>query len=301
VENSKSVSGAVKSMTGFGRGKAVKGDLEVTVEIRSVNHRFLDVSLKLPKMYSVFEPNIRKIVGEQINRGKFEVGVNRTGGRSHLVEVVLDENLAAGYFKCLKDLKSSFHLSGDITVSDMLSLKDIIQPVEKEGAIEEEWSVVEQSLRGALDNLESMRITEGSALWRDIELRLKSIGDTAAQIRPFTHQITMVAKDRLAKRIQELTGGLQLDQDRLAQEAAVIADRSDVTEELTRLESHIEQFRKFGKEGSPLGRKLDFLLQELHREINTLGSKSASTDIASSVINMKTELEKIREQTQNIE
>jgi uncharacterized protein (TIGR00255 family) len=291
----------VKSMTGFGRGRDASGDLEVITEIRAVNHRFLDVSLRVPRMYSAFEPAIRKAISDSMNRGKLDVVITRNGGKGSLVQVTLDETLAAGYHACLLQMKEKFGLSGDITLSDMLGLKDVIVPIEKEDALEQEWPVVQNSVREALRSLDDMRIVEGAALWHDIEARLMSIRATANAVAPIVDQVAMVAKERLAKRVQELTGGLQLDHDRLMQEVALIADRCDVTEELTRLDSHVEQFLNSGKEGSPLGRKLDFLLQELHREVNTLGSKSTSTDIASHVVNMKTELEKIREQTQNIE
>jgi uncharacterized protein (TIGR00255 family) len=291
----------VKSMTGFGRGRYTGGDLEVITEIRAVNHRFLDVSLRVPRMYSAFEPGIRKDVSENMNRGKLDVVITRNGGKGSLVQVLLDETLAAGYYDCLIRMKEKFGLVGDITVSDMLGLKDIVVPVEKEDALEQEWPLVRNSVREALRSLDEMRKVEGAALWRDIEARLMSIRAMANTVAPMVGQVAVAAKERLARRVQELTGGLQLDQDRLMQEVALIADRCDVTEELTRLDSHVEQFLSSGREGSPLGRKLDFLLQELHREVNTLGSKSVSTDIAVHVVNMKTELEKIREQTQNIE
>jgi uncharacterized protein (TIGR00255 family) len=288
-------------MTGFGRGRSANGDLEVIAEIRAVNHRFLDVSLRVPRMYSAFEPGIRKDISDSMNRGKLDVVITRNGGKGSLVQVNLDESLAAGYYACLLRMKERFSLAGDITLSDMLNLKDVVVPVEKEDALEQEWPLVRNSVLEALRSLDEMRMVEGATLWRDIETRLMFIRDTANAVAPIVGQVAVVAKERLAKRVQELTGGLQLDQDRLMQEVALIADRCDVTEELTRLDSHVEQFLNTGKEGSPLGRKLDFLLQELHREVNTLGSKSVSTDIASHVVTMKTELEKIREQTQNIE
>lgn len=295
------VDGNVKSMTGFGRGRHTNGELEVITEVRAVNHRFLDISLRVPRMYTAFEPAIRKSISDVTHRGKFDVVITRNGGKGSLVQVLLDETLAAGYFHCLRQMKEKFGLSGDITLSDMLTLKDIIVPVEKEQALEQEWPLVQSSVQEALDSLEVMRKTEGTALWRDIETRLMSVRDMADVVAPMVGQVAVAAKERLAKRVHELTGGLQLDEDRLMLEVALIADRCDVTEELTRLKSHVEQFLGAGKEGSPLGRKLDFLLQEIHREVNTLGSKSVSTEIASHVVNMKAELEKIREQTQNIE
>ncbi|MBI4964338.1 MAG: YicC family protein [Desulfomonile tiedjei] len=276
-------------------------EVEIITEIRAVNHRFLDISVRVPKLYTSFEPQIRKIVSERISRGKIDVTVTRTGGKGGLMDVMLDSQLADGYYKCLLELKERYGLAGEITVSDMLTLRELIVPLEKEQGIEGELPLAQASLGDALDALDEMRKTEGRALWKDIAQRLASILEMAGLIAPLVDQVTASAKEKLAKRVQDLTGGLELDEERLIQEVALMADRSDVTEELTRLNSHVKQFLACGEEGSPLGRKLDFLLQELLREVNTVGSKSASTDIATYVVNMKAELEKIREQTQNIE
>jgi uncharacterized protein (TIGR00255 family) len=292
---------ALKSMTGFGRSRRVAGNVEIVTEIRAVNHRFLDVSVRLPKLYSLFEPEVRKIVSDAIDRGKIDVVVTRSGGKSGLVDIMLDEDLAQSYHACLTRLKEKFGLSGAISVSDMLTLHDLVVPVEREEALEQEWPEVEQCLREALAALDHMRRTEAVALWADMSSRIRSIVDRTAHIESLAGSVSLAARDRLEKKVRELTGGLELDQNRLHQEAALIADRSDVTEELTRINSHAEQFLSLGPEGSPVGRKLDFLLQELLRETNTVGSKSASTEIASHVVNIKVELEKIREQIQNIE
>lgn len=295
------VNNFVRSMTGFGRGRSMTTEVEIITEIRAVNHRFLDISVRVPKLYTSFEPQIRKIVSERISRGKIDVTVTRTGGKGGLMDVMLDSQLADGYYKCLLELKERYGLAGEITVSDMLTLRELIVPLEKEQGIEGELPLAQASLGDALDALDEMRKTEGRALWKDIAQRLASILEMAGLIAPLVDQVTASAKEKLAKRVQDLTGGLELDEERLIQEVALMADRSDVTEELTRLNSHVKQFLACGEEGSPLGRKLDFLLQELLREVNTVGSKSASTDIATYVVNMKAELEKIREQTQNIE
>jgi uncharacterized protein (TIGR00255 family) len=279
----------------------MSGDVEVITEVRSVNHRFLDISLRVPRTYTCFEPKIRRIVSERIQRGKIDLSITRSGSRGGLMDVTLDYGLAQRYHNCLVELRDKLGLSGGITVSDILALKEVVVPTEREEAVGLEWPLVEQSISSALDALDETRRAEGASLWRDIEARLLAIGETVLLVRPLLDQIPALAKERLAKRVQELTGGMELDQDRLLQEVALIADRADVTEELTRLESHVEQFLGCGKQGSPLGRKLDFLLQELHREVNTLGSKSSYTDIASHVVNLKTEVEKIREQTQNLE
>lgn len=295
------ISNPIRSMTGFGRGRHITPEVEVVTEVKAVNHRFLDISVRLPRMYGPLEPQIRKLVSEKIGRGKIDIAVTRVGGKGGIMEVVLDNGLAASFHRSLVELKERYGLTGDISVSDMLTLKEIIVPLEKDEAVEQEWPLVKASLLEALAALDAMRTAEGSALWSDIEMRLAAIRDTAGLIAPLTEQVTAAAKEKLAKRIHELTGGLELDQDRLLQEVALMADKSDITEELIRLQSHVDQFLACGREGSPLGRKLDFLLQEFHREVNTVGSKSASTDIASYVVTLKTEVEKIREQTQNLE
>lgn len=291
----------MKSMTGFGRGRQLVGEVEIVTEIRSVNHRFLDISIRLPKSYSAFEPEIRKIVAGDIQRGKLDVVVTRTGGAAGLTEVTIDLALADSYRNSLRQLMERLGISGEITLSDMLTLRELIVVREKEEAIDLERSSLEASVRDAVASLDSMRTSEGAALWEDIEPRLNAVRSTADQIAPLVGEVTKAVKLRLEKRVQELTGGMKLDEERLLQEVALMAERSDVTEEIIRVSSHVDQFLTFGRSGSPVGRKLDFLLQELHREVNTLGSKSASTEIATHVVNMKADLEKIREQIQNIE
>ncbi len=241
------------------------------------------------------------MVAGGIQRGKLDVQVTRSGGTGGLAEVTTDLALAESYRNCLLRLKERLGITGEISLSDMLTLRELIVVREKEEAIDLERSALEASVYEALTALDSMRTLEGAALWHDIEPRLVSVATTADLIAPLTTEVTRAVKLRLDKRVQELTGGMKLDQERLLQEVALMAERSDVTEELIRVRSHIDQFLAFGKEGSPMGRKLDFLLQELHREVNTLGSKSASTEIATHVVNMKADLEKIREQIQNIE
>ncbi|MDD3472419.1 MAG: YicC family protein [Syntrophaceae bacterium] len=301
ISGVESLNGYVKSMTGFGRSSATLDDVEIVTEVRAVNHRFLDIFIRVPKSYNSFEPQIRKIIAETSHRGKFEILVLRSGGRTGFTDVMLDYELAEKFHRMLLDLKDKLGLKGDITVSDMLSLKEIVVPVDRLESFDHEWPTVEKCLRQAMLSLEEMRRTEGAALWKDIEMRLESIRKSIDAIAPLVDQIGEDARIRLERRVKDLTGGLELDDDRMIQELALIAERSDITEELTRLESHVKQFQSFGREGSPLGRKLDFLLQELHREVNTLGSKSASTDISNHVVHMKAEVEKIREQTQNIE
>lgn len=292
---------SLNSMTGYGRGRIVQGNIEIVTEVRSVNHRFLDVTVKVPKFYTCFEPDIRRRVSDHIHRGKIDVTVNRLGEKTGLMDVVVDYDLARCYLKCLEGLRDEFNIQGPIGLSDLINFKDIVTPVDKSDGIEQEWTLLEASLEEALNALDEMRRREGVAMWKDIGDRLDTLHGKAKLIHPLVNQVVTLVRDRLEKKIRELTNGISLDEDRLIQEVAFFAERSDVTEELTRLESHLEQFVLSGKNGSPVGRKLDFLLQELQREINTLGSKSASTDIGRHVVDMKAELEKIREQTQNIE
>uniref|UniRef100_A0A7C4AT38 YicC family protein n=1 Tax=Desulfomonile tiedjei TaxID=2358 RepID=A0A7C4AT38_9BACT len=300
TEHSKEPSN-INSMTGYGRGRRAQDHVEIVAEVRSVNHRFLDVAIKVPKFYACFEPDIRRIVSERIHRGKIDVTINRLGEKTGLVDVVVDYELARCYLQCLEGLRDAFKLPGPISLSDLINFKDVVTPVDKNEGIEQEWPLLESSLREALEELDVMRRKEGAAMWKDIVERLRTLHEKANLISPLVDQVVKSVRDRLEKKIRELTNGIALDDDRLIQEVAFFAERSDVTEELTRLESHLEQFVSSGNSGSPVGRKLDFLLQELQREINTLGSKSASTDIARHVVDMKAELEKIREQTQNIE
>lgn len=293
--------GLIRSMTGFGRAFQLANNVEVSAEVRAVNHRFLDVSIRMPRSYNCFEAHVRKMVSEYVHRGKVDVSITRTGGKGDFMDVVLDQGLAESYHECLLELKSRLGLAGEITLSDMLTLKDIVTPVERVEGIDQEWGLVKESMSGALAEMDAMRRTEGAALWTDIGLRLVTISQTANLIDPLVYQVTEAVRERLERRVRELTGGMDLDPERLVQEVALMAERSDVSEELTRLQSHVDQFRSASQEGSPLGRKLDFLLQELQREINTIGSKSASTEIMAHVVTMKSEVEKIREQTQNIE
>lgn len=291
----------MKSMTGYGRGVASGQDVEIICEIRSVNHRFLDISFRSPKIYSSFEPKLRKIVTESISRGKVEINISRNGGKDAILATVLDEKLAESYYANLKQMKDLFNLAGEITISDMLTLREVIAPVENEGEMEHEYELVSESLGVALAALDGMRRKEGETIWKDIQSRLESIKELSFQIEPLVDQVTKSAKEKLEKRVNELLGAVDLDRERLAQEVAYMADKSDVTEELVRMRSHVDQFKEHALKGSPIGRKLDFLLQELHREVNTVSSKSSSTDISSVIVTAKAEVEKIREQTQNIE
>lgn len=187
----------IKSMTGFGRGHASLGNLEVIVEVKAVNHRYLEISLKGPRIYSGFEPDVRKVVSESISRGKFDIVLNRIGDKGAFTQVTYNDTLATGYYNSLLLMKQSLGLKGEISVSDMLTLKDILQPVEQDTGIEDEWPVLEASVRDAIKKLDEMRKVEGMALWADMEKRLEKIKDMAEAIRPLVGEIAAVAKERL--------------------------------------------------------------------------------------------------------
>jgi uncharacterized protein (TIGR00255 family) len=288
-------------MTGFGRAVLNESNVEICAEVRGVNHRFLDISARLPRVYSAFEPQLRRITAEALQRGKVDVSVTRSGNAGAIMDVNLDASLAATFHKKLTELISTLGLAGEVTVSDMLTLKEILTPVEKPEAVEAEFPAVERALRKALASFDEMREREGRALWSDIETRVVLIRESAAGVKTLAHETTAAAADRIRRRIGELTDGVNLDEGRLHQEIAYIVDRCDITEELARIDSHLDQFSSSGRNGSPIGRKLDFILQELLREVNTIGSKSGSALISRHVVAMKVELEKIREQIQNIE
>ncbi len=292
----------ISSMTGYGRSEWESGGKRFAVEIRSVNNRYLDVQLKMPRSLTVLETRMRKAIQERFSRGRFEAFVNRNGEEGQPVRFVLDSGLAGQYISILHELKDRFDLPGEINISLVGGMQDIVG---REGVKEDPetiWPALSSAFGRAMDELYAMRAAEGEALTRDMSVRLERIERFAAEVRTLTPRTVESARTRMAEAVKRLTGE-QLDPSRLAQEIALLAERTDVTEELTRLSSHLSQFRGLlaGTRGESVGRKLDFLLQEMAREANTISSKAADADIAHHVVEIKAELEKIREQAQNIE
>ncbi len=289
----------IKSMTGYGRGTASSDSGEFTVEIKTVNHRFRDISIRLPWRTYSLENETRKEIESIVARGKIDVTVSivSPAGESTLE---VDLPLAKDFHKALTCLKSSLQLEGEISLSQITAFKDVIRTRDVTSDEDALKKAIMPALKEALASLDGMRRKEGEALAKDLNDRLENIMNTADPISEKQPLLTEQYKERLQERIKTLTNGT-IDEARLAQEAAIFAEKSDITEEIVRLKSHVDQFSTLLEQEGPTGRKLDFLVQEMNREINTIGSKSSDTDISTRVIEIKSELEKIKEQVQNIE
>ena len=296
----------IRSMTGFGRGEYADEASKVTVEIRAVNHRYLDIYVKMPRKYSFAEESIKAAVKEKLFRGKVEVSVtvDNTGQSDNGVK--LDKDLAAKYYDALNTLKDSFDFGEESKVS--LSLLARMPDVIKTSPAEEDQEAVTGRLlaatRNAVEDICHMRETEGAKLAADLENRADTVSDIRARIEKRAPEIEKEYAAKFKARVEELLDGVhEVPEERIALEAAIFADKANITEELVRLDSHVSQLRSFLRsDGSEaIGKKIDFLIQEMNREANTIGSKSNDKEITSMMLDLKAEIEKIREQVQNIE
>ena len=290
-----------KSMTGFGRGEAGAGGRQWTVEIRCVNQRYLDVKIKLPKGNPGLEDQVRKTVAATLSRGRVDVLLSVSGDFSDLLEMRANTSLAAVYRDALANLATAMDLTNDITLSQLASYPDVLVREQREEDQDAVWTVMEQALKQALISCDSMRSQEGETLARDLQGRLTHFSQVVQEIEAAIPELLQRREKNLAERLQKLLDNVQLDPQRLAQEVAILADKTDVTEEIVRLQSHINQFRAFLEADEATGRKIDFLLQEFLREVNTMASKINDAAIAHLTVDLKGELEKMREQVQNIE
>jgi len=296
----------IRSMTGFGRGEYSDEISKVTVEIRSVNHRYLDIYVKMPRRYSFAEDTIKSAIKERVHRGKVEVSVSVDNVGKSDSDVRLDKELAARYYNVLSELRDSFDFGEESRVSLSLIAKmpDVIVTTP---AAEDEEAMVRRLLEAtskALDDFCSMREAEGEKLAADLSARADTIQEIRDRIDKRAPEIEKEYAAKFKARVEEILGGVyEVPEERIALEAAIFADKANITEELVRLGSHISQLRKFlqsdGKEA--IGKKTDFLIQEMNREANTIGSKSNDMEITSSMLELKAEIEKVREQVQNIE
>ncbi len=292
----------IKSMTAFARAVRQTESAEVTVEARSYNSRNLDFHLKLPYTFAALEDRIKQRVQERIARGRLElrVQIRETAGPAEGFEV--DEPRARQYVEALGRLRSLFSLEGGVTLDHLVAAGDIIRPVETERDLEERWPVIREALDQALADLDTMRLREGRALERDFLERLDRLEELLGRVEGLSEGLMELYRDRLLERVGSLAAdAAEIDPARIAQEAAILAEKSDVSEEIVRARSHVAQFRSFLSDGEPAGRKLNFLLQEFNREFNTIGSKATRSDISHLVVEAKSEVEKIREQVQNVE
>lgn len=292
---------AVKSMTGFGRGELEKDGRVWTAEVRCVNNRYLDLKMKLPRGYTCLEEKIRKKVTETYLRGRVDLLVSVSGDFSDLQEVKVNLALAAGYRDALHALSEEFGLENMITPQLLAEYPDVLVREQKEEDVLVVWEMVEKVIDAALESCDTMRSQEGAVLTADLRGRLHFFEKTIADIEKNIPELLQQRQKSLQERLDKLLANVQLDPVRLAQEVAVMADKTDVTEEIVRLRCHIGQFSLFLTEETGVGRKLDFLIQEFLREVNTLASKINDATVAHLTVDLKSELEKMREQVQNIE
>lgn len=291
----------IKSMTGYGKSEQTIDSLNVTVEIKSVNHRYFEFSARVPREYGFLEEKLKKYCNSLIARGKVECYVSVEDLEEREMEVNVNETLAAGYVKALKELSERFGLKDDISAVTLSRYPDVITLHKASEDEERIWNAVKTVAETAVSKFIEMRETEGSKLRGDILSRADYIIECVEFIEGRSPETVREYNEKLKQRMKELLGDAAVDEQRLLNEAAIYADKIAVDEETVRLRSHISQLRDFMNSSEAIGRKLDFLVQEINREANTIGSKAQDVDIAKKVIAIKAEVEKIREQVQNIE
>lgn len=291
----------IRSMTGFGRASSDDKGRSLVIEIKSVNHRYIDLNIKMPRNLIAIEDRIRKILGEKISRGKVDVFITQKNYESETSEAYLNNSLATSYLNCLKQLKDKFNLRDDISVSQVARFPDVITVVQKEENLEEMWISLRSIIYEATDNLMGMRENEGQKLKEDILKRCNTIKDLKEKIGLKASTVVLDYKEKLQLRLKELQGNATIDENRIATEIAIYADKASIDEELVRLDSHILQLLQAMELNETVGRKLDFIVQEMNREANTIASKANDINIVNLTLNLKNEIEKIREQVQNIE
>ncbi|MFJ5713367.1 YicC/YloC family endoribonuclease [Neobacillus sp. NPDC093127] len=290
----------VISMTGFGRGKAESDSFSVNVEVKTVNHRFCEMNIRLPRQLLKIEDKIKKKLNQHIRRGRVEVYVSVEGEGVVTRKVHVDWKLVEEYYQFIKQAHEKFGIEGTITLQDLLNRSDLLHIEESEAGNEELEKLVLTATEEAVVLLKEMRSAEGEELKKDLLAMLTQLEANVFELQKFTPFVVQSFKDRLTKRMQEFVNG-QIDDTRILTEVAVFADKADINEEITRLKSHIQQFMQTINEQEPIGRKLDFLIQEMNREANTIGSKANDSNIAKKVVEIKSLLEKLKEQVQNIE
>lgn len=290
----------IRSMTGFGRGSYENEGREYLVEVKSVNHKYCDINFRMPKSFSGIENKLRKLIEEYLSRGKIDIFIDFQNFSDAGNNIKFNKELAKAYIKNLKELGKETGINSDISVVDISKMPDIFK---KEDNTDEEliYNELSIALNEALKNIVTMKEIEGEKLKIDLEARIEGVFGKINEISNFSSGLVEEYIVKLKSRVKELMDTETLDENRLLQEIVIFSDKSSIEEELTRLKSHVEQFKRLIKESSPIGKKLDFLIQEMNREINTIGSKANSLQITNLVIEVKTELENIREQIQNIE
>ena len=291
----------VKSMTGYGRERERSGEWDIQVEVRSVNSRYLDLSVRTGRLYGALEEKLKSLASACFSRGKLEVNltVEPVGGGN--IELSLNRTFVESYVRLLRQMQQEFSLGGDVTVQTVAAKPDSFSQTTPDADMNAVWAAVEPVAKRAFALCTEMRQTEGRRLAEDLLSHIETLEAIRSEVETLLPQVVAEANERMRNRVQELLGQVQVDESRLLTECAVFADKADVSEEVARLDSHLRQFRELLREDAPVGRRLDFLTQEINRECNTIGSKSADLRFTKLVLAAKNEVEKIREQVQNIE
>lgn len=290
-----------KSMTGYGRHEICDGGKKILVEIKSVNHRYSDYSIKVPRCYGYLEDKIREYVSKYVSRGKIDIYVSIESYGEADKQIILNEELAKNYIDVLRSMIEKFNLTDDITVANVARYNEIFKTESKEEDVEQIWKLVLNVLEPAVETFCTMREREGERLYKDLAARIEYMKELAAKIDERSPKTVEEYKKKLYTKIKELIEEKDIDETRILTEVAIFADKVAVNEEMVRLASHFDEFYNIAQANEPAGRKLDFLVQEINREVNTTGSKANDIEIAKLVVDLKAEIEKLREQIQNIE
>ncbi len=291
----------IKSMIGYGRAEEIIDGMSICVEFKSVNHRYFEFYAKVPRIYGFLEEKLKSFTNSLVSRGKVECFVSVDNLEESETEIIVNHSLAKGYFEAVKELSGQLGIDGEITAASISRYPDVITLHKAADDEEKIWNAVKQVAAKAVEKFVEMRTVEGERLKSDVLLRADYIIECVAFVEERSPQTVKEYNEKLKARIQELIGDASVDEQRILNEAAIFADKIAVAEETVRLRSHIDQLREFMNADEAIGRKLDFLVQEINREANTIGSKAQDVEIARKVIAIKAEVEKIREQIQNIE
>ena len=291
----------IKSMTGFGRSEIVKGNRKISVEIKSVNHRYLEAGIKMPKKLNVFESRMRDLLKKYATRGKIDIFINYEDDSESQVNLKFNQNIADEYMAIFNNMSEKYNLKNDMTVGGLARFPEVITMDEVQEDEEELWHFIEEAMKAALEQFVNTRILEGENLKKDLLGKLDHMEELVAFVEKRSPEIMKEYRSKLESKFKELLGDTTIDESRIATEVIIYADKICVDEETVRLRSHIEHARKCLNEDGGIGRKMDFIAQEMNREANTTLSKANDIEISNAAIDLKTEIEKVREQIQNIE
>ena len=291
----------IKSMTGFGRSEIVKGNRKISVEIKSVNHRYLEAGIKMPKKLNVFESRMRDLLKKYATRGKIDIFINYEDDSESQVNLKFNQNIADEYMAIFNNMSEKYNLKNDMTVGGLARFPEVITMDEVQEDEEELWHFIEEAMKAALEQFVNTRILEGENLKKDLLGKLDNMEELVTFVEKRSPEIMKEYRSKLESKVKELLGDTTIDESRIATEVIIYADKICVDEETVRLRSHIEHARKCLNEDGGIGRKMDFIAQEMNREANTTLSKANDIEISNAAIDLKTEIEKVREQIQNIE